>query len=106
MKKIQKDYERKIKINHNNDVFTTFQRSSHPDHHSPNFHQQQKTISAHQAQHQNIESLKSTLKSLVPVSMDLNRPFSKSGILISNELKDANKNDDYMLKLDNLTKHL
>lgn len=105
MKKIQKEYERKIKINQNNDVFTMFQRSSHPDH-SPNLHHQQKTISAHQTQHQNIESLKSTLKSLVPASMDLNRPFSKSGILTSNDLKDSNKNDDYMLKLDNLTKNL
>lgn len=37
--------------------------------------------------------------------MDLTKPFSHSGIYL-NDLKDESINDQYMLKLDNLTKNL
>lgn len=53
MKKIQKEYERKLRVNQNNDVFTTFQKSSHVDH-SPIAHKRQKQQSLHQTQHEHI----------------------------------------------------
>jgi hypothetical protein len=84
MKKIQNEYERKIRVNANHDVFTTFQRHSNADH-SPHMPSRRNRETEQHTQHEHIESLKSTLKSLVPVSMEITKQFSRAGQLSVSE---------------------
>jgi hypothetical protein len=59
------------------------------------------------SQHENIESLKSTLKSLVPVSMEITKQYSRIAVHeISEDRQESGQGEEYMMKLNQLTRNL